>query len=245
MKKMTKTMTTALVCFLLVALTGNAQELTVTYRMTLNTQSPDLFKEANLPEEMRRSMAQAYRNVVLNYQLVYANGESELRLLPSKEKQEITLMGQTIDVDAAMAQQAKNVTYKNHTEGIKLDKQDFFGKLYLISSRLTTEPFVVKEGETKEILGFECKKAVSPDGKTTVWFTPHIPIADEPITTGLQGLVLEYDNGQQHYTATQIDDKAANVITKPTEGKEMTEDAFKKMVEERVEMLKRGNQMPM
>ena len=65
-----------------------AQELAVTYRVTFNTQSPDLFAEAGLNEEMRSSLANAYRDVSFEYRLSYINGESEFRLIPSTEKQD-------------------------------------------------------------------------------------------------------------------------------------------------------------
>jgi GLPGLI family protein len=216
-----------------------AQELTVTYRVTFNTHSPDLFAENGLTEEMRSSLANAYRDVVLTYQLTYVNGESEFRLTPSAEKQEITFMGQTMDLNAAMKQQAENVTYKNHIKGILMDKTSVFGKDFLVTDSLHGHKFVVKEGETKTIMGFECQKAVSEDGKQTAWFTPHIPIANEPVDSGLSGLILEYDSGQQIYTATNIAETKGQTVSVPTGGKEMTRASFDKMVKQRVDAMKR------
>lgn len=220
-----------------------AQELTVTYRVTFNTQSPDLFAEAGLNEEMRSSLANAYRDVSFEYRLSYINGESEFRLIPSTEKQEITFMGQKIDVSASMAQQAaNNVTYKNHTEGVVIDKVNVLGKSYLVTDDLKhgKTKFNVQGDDSRTILGFECKKAVSSDGKQTVWFTPHIPIGNEPVASGLPGLILALDNGQQIYTATQIEEKVGQQPARPSGSETMTKDDFDSMMKKRLERMKRG-----
>ena len=116
---------------------------------------------------MRSSLAAAYKDVVMTFRLVVKGDESEYRMVPSKEKQEITFMGKTIDVSAAAQAQAQNYTYKNHAEGIALDKTQVFGKNFIVSDSLNAVPFATTSGEKKDILGFECQKAISPDGKTT------------------------------------------------------------------------------
>jgi GLPGLI family protein len=224
----------------LACLVGVAQELTVTYRVTFNTHSPDLFAENGLTEELRSGLANAYRHVVLTYRLTYINGESEFRLIPAAEKQTITFMGQTMELNAAMKQQAGNVTYKNHAKGILIDKISLFGKDFLVTDSLRGHKFVVKAGETKTIMGFECQRALSTDGKQTVWFTPHIPISNEPVVSGLPGLILEYDSGQQIYTVTHIEEAKGQTVSMPTGGKEMTKASFDKMVKQRVDAMKRG-----
>ena len=227
-------------CMTLQALTLNAQELTVTYQATYNTASPQLFAEAGLPEAMRSSLAAAYKDVVMTFRLVVKGDESEYRMVPSKEKQEITFMGTTIDVSAAAQAQAQNYTYKNHAEGIALDKTQVFGKNFIVSDSLNAVPFATTSGEKKDILGFECQKAISPDGKTTVWYTPQIPVKDEPIACGLNGLILQFDNGQQLFTAVEIADSASASITRPTGEKTVTRSEFEEYVKKRVEMMKRN-----
>ncbi|WP_025065305.1 GLPGLI family protein [Hoylesella enoeca] len=231
------------ILFVLVVLAtvmAQAQELTVTYRAVYNTQSPDLFADAGLDEEMRSSLASAYKNVFMDYQLTYKDGESDFRILPLKEKQEITFMGRTVDISESVKQQARNYTYKNHAAGIILDQVSVFGKDFLVSDSIRSAHFTIHPEATKTILGFECVKAVSADGKTTVWITHHIPLRDEPIACGLEGLILAFDNGQQTYTATAIEDKAARAIVRPQGDKPMTRKAFEEMVKKRVEMMKRN-----
>ena len=101
-----KTAILALVMTLL-ALTASSQELTVTYQARYNTASPQLFADAGLPEDMRSSLVAAYKDVVMTFRLVVKGDESEYRAVPSKEKQEISFMGRTIDVNAAIQAQAE------------------------------------------------------------------------------------------------------------------------------------------
>lgn len=218
-----------------------AQELTVTYQAVYNTSSPQLFADAGLAEEMRSSLAAAYKDVVMTYRLVLKGNESEFRLVPGEGKQEITFMGQTIDVNAAALAQAGNYTYKNHAEGIVLEKTQVFGKNFIVVDSIRSSAgFSVMEGEKKEILGFECLKAVSSDGKSTAWYTPYIPVRDEPIACGLDGLVLQFDNGQQIYTATGILDTADKEIVRPAGEKAISREEFMESVNKRIEMMKRN-----
>lgn len=218
----------------------SAQELTVVYQAVYNTASPQLFAETGLNEDMRSGLAAAYKNVVMNYQLTLHNDESEFRLVPGEGKQEITFMGQTIDVNAVSMAQVENYTYKNHTEGIVLDKTQVLGKNFIVADSIQTTRFLVVDGEKKDILGFDCQKAVSPDGKTTVWFTSNIPVKDEPIVCGLEGLILQLDNGTQIFTAVDISDTADKKVVRPTGEKVVSRDEFTDWVNKRVEMMKRN-----
>lgn len=218
----------------------SAQELTVTYQAVYNTASPQLFADAGLTEEMRSSLAAAYKDVVMTYQLTLKGNESEFRIVPGEGKQEITFMGQTLDVNAAALAQAQNYTYKNHAEGIVLDKTQAFGKNFIVLDSIQSAGFSVMEGDKKEILGYECLEAVSSDGKTTAWYTPHIQVKDEPIACGLDGLVLQFDNGQQIFTATEILDTADKEIVRPAGEKVISREEFMESVNKRIEMMKRN-----
>ncbi len=218
----------------------SAQELTVTYSAKYNTNSPDVFIESGLNKEMRSSLAQAYKDVVLQYELAYKDGQSEFRVLPPEGDMVVIFMGQTIDVGAAMKKQAKNCTYKNHQTNCILSQTTAFGKNFLVTDSLTSTKFKVEKGKNQIILGFECKKAVSLDGKSIAWYTKQIPVRDEPIATGLDGLVLKYSDSNMIYTATKIDQKVNHVITKPTTGTEISKQDFSDMMKKRVEMMKRN-----
>ena len=219
---------------------ANAQEISVVYSARINTASEELFKETGLPEDMRRALINAYGKVVFSYGLTYVNNESTFQMLPSNKKQEISFMGQTMDLSAMTEEQSKNVTYKNHQTKQIISKTLFLGKEFLVTDTIAVEQFNIVENEVKEILGFECKKAISIDGKKIIWFTEHIPVADGPINTNLPGLILEAHLDQYFYTATSIDDNTKQSIVIPTGGKKMTNAEFQEMVQKQTEMMKRG-----
>ena len=219
---------------------ANAQEISVVYSARINTASEELFKETGLPEDMRRELINAYGKVDFSYGLTYANNESTFQMLPSNKKQEISFMGQTMDLSAMTEEQSKNVTYKNHQTKQIISKTLFLGKEFLVTDTIAVEQFNVVENEVKEILGFECKKAISTDGKKIVWFTEHIPVEDGPINTNLPGLILEAHLDQYIYTAISIDDNTKQSIVVPTGGKKMTNAEFQEMVQKQTEMMKRG-----
>lgn len=94
-----------------------------------------------------------------------------------------------------------------------------------------------------EILGYECKKAVSTDKKRSAWFTDYIPVPDGPMVgVNITSSVLEASDGTNLYTATQIDQTVSGSITKPTEGQVMTMKEFKDFVQKTSEMLKIGKE---
>ena len=219
---------------------ANAQEISVVYSARINTASEELFKETGLPEDMRRALINAYGKVVFSYGLTYVNNESTFQMLPSNKKQEISFMGQTMDLSAMTEEQSKNVTNKNHQTKQIISKTLFLGKEFLVTDTIAVEQFNIVENEVKEILGFECKKAISSDGKNIVWYTEHIPVADGPINTNLPGLILEAHLDQYIYTATSIDDNTKQSIVVPTGGKKMTNAEFQEMVQKQTEMMKRG-----
>lgn len=225
---------------LLLSVSTHGQELTVTYRATYNTSSPTLFAEQIPNEAMRSSLAAAYRDVVMTYRLKYRDGKSEFRIVPGEGKQEITFMGQTMDVNAAAAAQAQNYSYKDHKEGVSLDKVSVFGRDFVVLDSITPRGFSTAAGDKVEILGYECQKAVSPDGKTTIWYTPHIPIADEPVISGLNGLALRVDDGNMTFTATEILDSSDTDIVRPEGGTAMGKKEFDEMVKKRIEMMQRN-----
>ena len=219
---------------------ANAQEISVVYSARINTASEELFKETGLPEDMRRALINAYGKVVFSYGLTYVNNESTFQMLPSNKKQEISFMGQTMDLSAMTEEQSKNDTNKNHQTKQIISKTLFLGKEFLVTDTIAVEQFNIVENEVKEILGFECKKAISSDGKNIVWYTEHIPVADGPINTNLPGLILEAHLDQYIYTATSIDDNTKQSIVVPTGGKKMTNAEFQEMVQKQTEMMKRG-----
>ena len=208
-----------------------AQELTVTYKVTFNEISQDDLAAAGQDNPMAKTFMDAMKDVVTYTRLVYKDGVSEYRSLPPEERIPVTVMGMTIDLSSQLKTQSKYYTYKNHNDGTQVEYTSLFDRNYLVTDSLGTTHFTLSESETKEILGYECTKATSEDGKTTAWFTTKLPYGDEPMLNGLDGLVLEYSNGMQTFVATEILDTAAAEVKKPEKGKEVTREKYQELAE--------------
>lgn len=114
------------------------------------------------------------------------------------------------------------------------------GKVILVKYSLDADTFEVVSGEEKQILGYECKKAVSKKDKNQiVWFTDYIPVVDGPfIGVGITGLVLEASDNCNIYEATNITDTVSGTFSEPTDGEVMTAKEFNDYVTQTTEMLK-------
>lgn len=113
------------------------------------------------------------------------------------------------------------------------------GKKYLLVDPLKSDTFDVKTNEKKEILGYECTKAVSKDGKNTIWFTKHIPVEAGPLYANVGGLILEAEMPDNVFVAKKITMDVDHAITEPTGGEQTTEKAFKEMVKKLVDRMRR------
>lgn len=84
-------------------------------------------------------------------------------------------------------------------------------------------------------MGAELKKG---DAVITAWFTPEIPVSAGPDEFfGLPGLILVIEvNGETAFIATSIDltPPEEGVLSKPDEGKKVTQEEFDKIVEEKM-----------
>ena len=182
----------------------SAQKLTVEYESKINANSPDAMKDAGLPDEMRHALIAAMANVKAVY-ITYVDGpQVEGRVQAAKEPQTFTFMGQTIDGNDMVKTQLQNITYFNRDTKKSVNKVDLMGKKYLLVDPLKSDTFDVKTNEKKEILGYECTKAVSKDGKNTIWFTKHIPIEAGPLYANVGGLILEAEMPDNVFVAKKI-----------------------------------------
>ncbi|MFN7118797.1 MAG: GLPGLI family protein [Saprospiraceae bacterium] len=140
--------------------------------------------------------------------------------------------------------------YRQFAEARKVELREFLGKKYLIEGKIAQMPWKVT-GEMEQVAGYNCMKATLKDSimqqpRTVVaWFAPDIPVSAGPENFGsLPGMILKIDinEGEMTYTAVKIDAKAMkdSDIEAPTKGKPISEEDYRKMVEE--EMKKMGAQ---
>ncbi|MEI6882954.1 MAG: GLPGLI family protein [Bacteroidota bacterium] len=130
--------------------------------------------------------------------------------------------------------------YRDLKENKQIEQRDFMSRMFLIESELETSDWKLT-GQQKTILGFPCQEAVRKADSSTIraWFTPSIPVSTGPQSYGsLPGMILAVDvnDGSRLITATSVDlnppDKSA--FKKPKEGKKVTREQFKKIVDEKM-----------
>ena len=135
---------------------------------------------------------------------------------------------------------ADNKLFKDLEKNQLIQKEEFFGKTFLISGDIDKYDWKLS-GEQKKILGFNCQKATGSkdEKKYVVWFTPEIPVSSGPNAFGqLPGMILEVnvDDGQRQYLAEKVEFKKLEkgVIKAPKKGKKVSAEKFKKIVEEKM-----------
>ncbi|MEE9349298.1 MAG: GLPGLI family protein [Flavobacteriaceae bacterium] len=126
--------------------------------------------------------------------------------------------------------------YHNRKDNETIEMYEFFGEDFLITKNKIIWEF---ENETKTISGYLCKKAVTVlklsgrngiiERKVIAWYAPKIPISFGPKNyNGLPGLIISLQEGDFFYIATKIILNTTKdiLITKPTNGKNMTQNEF-------------------
>lgn len=125
--------------------------------------------------------------------------------------------------------------YTNIQEEEVLNQLKYLNRNWLISHNIKDLKWRITE-ETKTILGYSCKKAIvdfdpimSIGGEITAWFTTEIPFQFGPTTfVGLPGMILQVDQGNYTFYATDIKlNKEAIKIKKP-KGKPQPVQEFQK-----------------
>jgi GLPGLI family protein len=122
----------------------------------------------------------------------------------------------------------------------KVEQKEFMTRMFLVEGDLGNQDWKFT-GSFRTILGYNCQEAVrqDKDKKISVWFSPSIPVAAGPGGySGLPGLVLhvDIDNGKRTINATSVDPSFndASLIVRPKEGKKVTSEEFKKIVDEKM-----------
>ena len=205
------------------------------------------------PEQMAQIQASLKKQMEQNYVLSFNQTESTW-------KKEESLGGGPATASAGgavfmIASSGEGSTLYKDAAGNYLQEQEMMGKEYLIKDK--AEPFEWElSEETKKIGNYTAQKAsftkivdsrrfstgmtemenVKDTLQVTVWFTPEIPVSHDPeYYFGLPGLILEVQNHGRTLICEKIElNPSAEpvVIERPSKGKEITLDEYKKMQEE-------------
>jgi GLPGLI family protein len=125
-------------------------------------------------------------------------------------------------------------------KGKRTEQKEFMTRMFLVESDISTALWKLT-GNYQNILGYNCQEAVSEDTtrKVRAWFTTSIPVSSGPAGYGgLPGMILKTDinNGKRIITATTIEPSLndSGILTAPKEGRKVTSDEFKKIVDDKM-----------
>ncbi|MBV7441549.1 GLPGLI family protein [Weeksellaceae bacterium TAE3-ERU29] len=225
-----------------------AQEKTefviINYRADIQMDMETILK--SVPEQFRaqtKSMlkGEVEKGIVLNYTLK-TNGKKSVYQLDAKLDNSQTQGGMIAN---QIKQADKDPMFKDLEKDLYMKAVKIPGfKDYLISDSLNTIKWEITREKSK-ILNFEVRKAIGKRDSIEViaWFAPKLAIKDGPDRfTGLPGLILkaefEQNGADMTITATQVDIKEEEINIDLPKGKTVTEEQFKKEMEEFAEKMK-------
>ena len=217
--------------FLLVA---QSNEGKIIYKETIKL-------EIDIPEEHREQLkavlpdSRSFKKV-----LIFNSNESIYKDYENQEDDVVEAGSEHEGMHIKMVmKRPDNQLYKNLAENKIFEKQEFFGRNFLITDE-TKELEWKLANEQKDILGYVCQKAIIDNTEKPVvaWFSPQIPVSNGPMAYGkLPGMILELDiaDGSTHIVASEIlllklEEDAIEV---PKKGKKVSREEYDKIVEEK------------
>jgi GLPGLI family protein len=190
---------------------------------------------ASLPEEQTSE------------KVLYFNTDYSLYQADDTKKEEDVMSQQADHMTIKMVVGgAGNKTFCDFQKKKKTEQKEFMTRMFLVESELGSEQWKLT-GNFRMISGYNCQEALWEDTarKVNAWFTASIPVSSGPQGFGgLPGLILQVDinNGKQIITATSVDPSLidAAILVRPKEGKKVTAEGFKKIVDEKMKEM--GNE---
>lgn len=133
---------------------------------------------------------------------------------------------------ASLAAGANGIFYTNIRENIILQQMEtYYGEMIILTRNADDLKWEIQK-ETKNILGYQCRKASTmidwslnkPKMEIVAWFTTELPFSFGPIEfAGLPGLILGLERNQFYWYADKIELKEkVKSINKPLKGKKIT-----------------------
>lgn len=142
---------------------------------------------------------------------------------------------------------AGRTIFFNFNENKVTESFELNGEELLLENQLGSMASEVQlTDETKEIIGFRCKKATIKDkagNKTIFWYTTDLPLKASPLPgVWTEGLVLGVENNRMKYYATSVEylkvgDKE---FTLPKKSRLITQDEYKKKMDELRSRIQQG-----
>ena len=134
--------------------------------------------------------------------------------------------------------------YNNIKTKLSVSQEDFMGKAFIIEDKMPKYNWKLTKEKIK-FLGYECTKATTTNEKEeeiVAWFAPAIKTQAGPDGYGqLPGAILMFslNDGKIEIKATKVELKEVNKIEIPFDGKKVTGEEYKKIVEEKIKEMKK------
>jgi len=222
-------------CLLSIGVFAQKSEGTIQYKETIKM---DISFEGmeGLTDEMKAMIPkeQSFKNTL------YFNKDASLYTnVKDQESQDVDYKSDDDDVQIKIQMESPERSYyKDLKTKEVVESQDLFGKKFLIAGGEKIKWKMTSE--SKELLGYNCKKATTTrDGKDVeAWFTTEIPSSIGPASFHyLPGAVLAVnsDGGKYVIEATKVNLEAvdAKKIAKPKKGKKVSHEEYEKIVKEK------------
>jgi GLPGLI family protein len=198
----------------------------ITYEITVNNH-----RAISADREGTKAMVPQYR--IFKQQLFFNSSGSLYMPLIEEEDNEEQRGGRRFRMGA--------VNYTDPTASLILTQMDVFGKKYLVTDTIKQAPWKFGTG-TKVIQGYDCMQAYYTTGDElkqtiTAWYTAKLPpmLGPEKYNT-LPGAVLAVDinNAERVIVAKKIELRplTKDELIAPTEGQKVTQEEFKKIMQE-------------
>ncbi len=197
-------------------------------------QKMDVWRRIPEDNQQIRAMMPQFRTA--KFELQFADSQSLFK--PVEEEPDLSEQNNG-GVVIRMGAGGENEYYKNFITQKAIEKRELMEEVYLVEDSIRSIVWKLEEGETKNILGYACKKAT---GKTergsdiVAWYCEEIPVASGPEQfNGLPGMILSIDanKGEFVFTATALDQKVEKKnIKAPAKGKKVNGAAFAKIQKE-------------
>lgn len=215
-------------CLPMFCIAQNEGEILYTEVRKLDIKLPD-----DMPEEMKARIPTTnsakkilyFTPTISLYKNFVANQDQTIENRDQEEGMEMKIV----------IKQPENEFFKDLANAKSTEYKDLFGKDFLIKGDLQTYAWKISN-ETKDILGYPCKKAtcIADKDSVTAWFTMKIPVPNGPGKfSKLPGMILEIDmnSGKHVMTANKIELKklTGNNIIEPSKGKNVSQEEFNKI----------------
>lgn len=217
----------ALIC-LVCSMTLSAQNLEIIYMATVKKTLPEESRKIFSNDEMGRAQLKANEEPKpCDYKMIISEKESSFTYVEKINNDQ----DQSFDIRVAPA--GFGTTYHNISDSTTRTNYDVYGKKYFSLDPLKKFDWKLTK-ETKNIMGYEVRKAIAEDefAKYVAWYTSKIPISNGPAEFwGLPGLIIEIQKSSKEmdykvwYSAQSItpSDKKLKII-KPNQGTQIKQE---------------------